>query len=571
MPFADFSPARDKAYFAEGVAEEVRTLLSGVPGVQVTGRTSTEMLGASADFRQAREKLGATHLLEGSLRVDGQKLRLNVRLIRTKDGIQVWAERFDRNLDDIFAVQDEVGATVARRLRGALWGNPLDKRSIRTSAEVLDLVLAAEAKWEEGTHKAALEGEKLLQLAVRRDPEYAPAWTQLSRAVFVIDQSKPEGAWGPKWVKEEQRALRYARQAVSVDPSHGDSHAWLGFLEGNKENSELALARIEKAIELSPDDYRTWGLASLIYEQTCERKKELEYVRRITAMEPMQPALDLWTLLSAQGHNKEAEDVKRKLLKDHPDLKQRVANIEARQRGDLSESISSGLKRARDAQGRLVPAHQLNALGATDAAVRLLPSDYKAALGSYWKGDYRTAAAQSGYLHYGYWHQVRVWATTRAMVRTGRTRELLQIFDKRYGSPEEFDRRLRCRHIGLSPPLVMALRAEGRTDEANRLIELGLKRYRYAQSQREYEMEQVVGQIDLLMLAGRHGDALTALEAAVRRPGAYREGPPVVRLELDNPIFNPTRNHPRFKAVEARVAAWRAKELRELAAAGVRI
>src|SRR6187401_2748731 len=115
MRFAAFSSTKDKAYLADVVAEEIRSLLSDVDGVRVTGRTSTEMLGPTADFRRAREQLGATHLLEGSLRVEGSKMRMHVRLVRTADGLQVWADEFDRDLKDIFAVQDEVGAAVARR------------------------------------------------------------------------------------------------------------------------------------------------------------------------------------------------------------------------------------------------------------------------------------------------------------------------------------------------------------------------------------------------------------------------------------------------------------------------
>ena len=575
MPFADFSQAKDKAYFAEGVAEEIRTLLSDVDGVRVTGRTSTEMLGPTADFRQARERLGATHLLEGSLRVQGEKLKLNVRLVRTKDGIQVWAEEFDRDLNDVFAVQDEVGSAVARRLRGMLWGSPLDRRSTRTSVQAFDLVKAAEAKWEgKGgwTEKSSLEAEQLLKKAIEIDPNYAPAWVARSRNMYVlIGGARPEGAWGPKWLRDRELMLRYARRAVAVDPEHADAQAWLGYVEGENERPEVALARIEKAIELNPGDWRVWGLASLIYGQMCEHDKELEALRRVVAVEPLDLGHQrhLMVELYAQGRIREADELRRKLSQD-PKIAEQIAVALGIQRGDFSTAVTRLLKQNAN-KPKAGVAHMLYGLGAIDDAISWLPSDYRKSVGAFWQHDYRRAAAEGEWLRNGYWNTARGFAITRAMVRSGRQRELVRLFDRRFGSVEEFDRRLRCALPAVAAPVIAALRAEGRSGEAERLVQLAHQRFRQGLAERHYDEDIHAGYVELLLVVGRREAALDALEQAIRRQGLRGRPPPVARIDLSDPVFNPIRNHPRFKAVERFVAAWRAKELRELAPAGVRI
>ena len=578
LPFTDLSPMRDKAYFADGVAEEVRTLLSDVPGVQVTGRTSTEMLGSKTDFKEARRELGVSHVLEGSMRIHGQKMRLHVRLLRTSDGMQVWAEEFDRNLDDIFEVQDEVGAAVAQRLRGTLWRASLQRTSTRTSIEAFDLVLAAQAKWEQkepprSQFQLALEAEPLLKRAIRIDPNYAPAWTALSRNVWQIINDHPEGAWGPSWHRNRELLHRFAMRAVTVDPEDADAQAWLGFVEGNKDDPEAALARIEKAIQLNPGDWRVWGLASLIFRQLCENRKVLEAQRRLAAIEPLDLTnqVDLMWSLYAFGHNAEADALRRKISRD-PHLAEEIALATSVNRGDVSTVLPIHLKAP--GGGSLVnlrTAHFFHALGARDRAVASLPPDYKQSLGAFWKHDYRTAAAASGWLRHGYWDSARGYALTRSLVRAGRERELLQLFEQRFGSVQQFDRRLRCDVPALAAPIVAALRAEGQSGESEQLIQLAGRRFRQGQAEHYGDEDTSAGYIELMVVTGRTDAALTALEQALRPTAVGLGRPAYYRLDLSDPVFDPIRKYPRFKAVEAKIAAWRAKELRELRAAGVRI
>ena len=568
MPFADFSPKRDKAYFAEGVAEEIRTLLTSAPGVQVTGRDSTEMLG-TADFKEAREQLGVTHLLEGSLRVDGQKLRLNVRLIRASDGMQIWADQFDSNVRDIFAVQDQVGTAVASELRWTLLRVPLGRKSTRTAIAAFDVMLAAEAKWRQGSPEANLEAERLFKRATEIDPRYAPAWTARSRAMFVlIGGGRREGAWGPNWLRDRELMLRYARRAVELDPKDADAQAWLGFVEGDKDNPEAALARINRALQLNAGDVRVWAVASLVFARLCDHKRELAALRRIAAMEPLdlegQEAL-MWELY-AWGQNDEADALKAKLSQD-PKLAIRIPILSAIQQGDATPFLSERLK-TDPGQPKVRAAHTLNSLGLVEPAIALLPSDYRKSVGAYWKGDYPQAAAASGWLREGYWDTSRGFLLTRALVRSGKESDLLRLFDQRFGSVEQFDRSVRCYLPAIAAPVVTALRVGGRSAEAERLTQLAERRFKQGLAQRHYDTDIHPGYVHLLLVTGRRDAALVELEQVARSPGLRGEGPPILRLDLADPVYDPIRNQPRFKAVERRVAAWQARERRDLIAAG---
>lgn len=570
MPFADFSPKRDKAYFAEGVAEEIRGLLTQAPGVQVIGRNSTELLG-TADFRQARERLRVTHLLEGSVRVDDEKLRLNVRLIRASDGMQVWADEFDGKLTDVFAVQDQVGAAVAQKLRGTLMRAPLGRKSTRTAVQAFDLVLAAEAKWGEGNPEANLEAERLLKRATEIDPDYAPAWTARSRAMFILSAGaggRREGAWGPNWRRDRELMVQYAKRAVQSDPKDADAQAWLGIAEGNKDNPQAALAHIGKALRLNSGDPRVWDSASMIYNQLCDHKRRLEALRRIAVMEPLDQGsqLELMWELYAWGLIDEADALKRK-LSEKPQLAEGIASGFAEQQGDFTPFLAERLK-ANPGQPKVRVAHTLASISLIEPAIALLPSDYRKSVGAYWQGNYQLAADASDWLREGYWDTSRGYHLTRALVRSGRQRDLLRLFDQRFDSVEQFDRSVRCYLPAVAAPVVTALRADGRNAEADRLFQLADRRFRQGQAQRHYDMDIHPGYIELLLVAGRRGAALVELERAARTPGLRGLAPPIVRLELGDPVYDPIRREPRFKEVERRVAAWQAKERRDLAAAG---
>ena len=172
LPFADLSPARDKAYFAEGVAEEILSSLAAEEGIKVLGRTSARQIERDADPKSVRASLGVTHLLEGSTRAAGEQLRVNVRLIDTKDGSKLWEEEYQGRMADVFTVQDKIAATVVRRLKGTFL-NANVRETKPASIDAYQSYLAARALVRDPKLKPLTQAWRIGRQLVETHPDYA--------------------------------------------------------------------------------------------------------------------------------------------------------------------------------------------------------------------------------------------------------------------------------------------------------------------------------------------------------------------------------------------------------------
>ena len=184
LPFADMSAGKDQEYFADGLSEELLNLLAKLPELRVIGRTSSfQFKGRNEDLRVIGEKLNVAHILEGSVRKSGEKVRITAQLIKAADGSHLWSETYDRTLDDIFVVQDDIAGEVVKALKLTLLGTTSVTRSRPVDPEAYNLAL-------QGRFFLDRRGQKDLERAVEyfrrsreRDPEYAPAWAGLSRGI----------------------------------------------------------------------------------------------------------------------------------------------------------------------------------------------------------------------------------------------------------------------------------------------------------------------------------------------------------------------------------------------------
>src|SRR5439155_15176605 len=174
LPFEDLSPAHDKAYFAEGVAEESRSSLSTDKAIKVLGRTSARQIDRNADPKALRSSLGITHLLEGSARTAGDALRVDVRLIDTSDGTTVWQDQYQGRLSDVFSVQDRIASAVAQHLRSIFV--PVRALAARpeTKVNVYETYLAARALMRNRTEPTLRQALGLARQVIATDPHYAP-------------------------------------------------------------------------------------------------------------------------------------------------------------------------------------------------------------------------------------------------------------------------------------------------------------------------------------------------------------------------------------------------------------
>ena len=194
LPFADLSPQGDQAYFSDGLAEEILNALAQLEGLRVVGRTSSfSFKGKDVDAATIAAKLNVSTLLEGSVRKAGNRVRINAQLVGAADGYRIWSQTFDRELTDVFAVQDEIARAVVAALRPKLAsGAQPSTRGYRTaSPEVYDLYLRGRQLGRRISPEGWKEAMATLERALDLDPGYAPAWAELARATFWYGNSLP--------------------------------------------------------------------------------------------------------------------------------------------------------------------------------------------------------------------------------------------------------------------------------------------------------------------------------------------------------------------------------------------
>lgn len=254
LPFENLSPAPDDAYFADGLAEELLGVLARIDGLKVTSRSSSFAFRDTRDTPQAiAAKLGVASLLEGSVRRQGEDVRIAVRLVDAASGEQRWAGTYDRTLRDIFRVQEEISQAVADAL-----ATTLGVRTVRVAAPTADLAAyeqylrGRQLFMQRGSNLAAARG--LLEDAVARDPQFADAWAALAGTWYVWRAYGPE----PDGVDTLDEAARAADRALALDADHPGALAVASRLAADGGDPLRAVGLIERALAREPNNANTW-------------------------------------------------------------------------------------------------------------------------------------------------------------------------------------------------------------------------------------------------------------------------------------------------------------------------
>jgi adenylate cyclase len=190
LPFVNLSSDKEQEFFSDGMTEEITAALAKVPDLRVVARTSAfEFKGKNVDIGKIGEQLHATHLIEGSVRKAGNRLRITAQLIKADDGTHIWAEDYDRDLTDIFAVQEDIARAITASLRMPLGLKPgenlVNNRKIDPIPYTNYLRARALLEGREGA-EAFSKAASLLQDVIARNPDYAPAWADLAHAYYYI-------------------------------------------------------------------------------------------------------------------------------------------------------------------------------------------------------------------------------------------------------------------------------------------------------------------------------------------------------------------------------------------------
>jgi adenylate cyclase len=251
LPFVDMSQNKDQEYFSDGLAEELIGLLTRVPELRVPARTSCFYFkGKQATITEIAQALNVAHVLEGSVRKSGNTIRIAAQLIRADTGFHLWSQTYDRTLDDIFKVQDEIAGSVVRSLSDALLSAQLPARTAALNSEAYQLYLRGHFHWNRRSPEEFRKAMRFFQQAIAVDPNYAPAFTGLADCYSLL----PIYDRMSKATETMPQAKTAILRALAIDDNLAEAHASLGLILAIFDFEWAAAERqYQRAIELNPN------------------------------------------------------------------------------------------------------------------------------------------------------------------------------------------------------------------------------------------------------------------------------------------------------------------------------
>jgi len=309
LPFASVGNDPEQETFADGLTEDLITDLSSISGLFVIARNSAfAYKGKAMDVRGIAQDLGVRYLLEGSARRAAGRVRINAQLVDAVSGEHLWAERFDRGLEDIFAVQDEVTGKIVEALLGRLRA-PRPRRRPR-NAEAYDLCVRAR-KLMDDSPQMAREAQLMLTRAVALDPDDAEPYRWLAMNHWMGGVH-----WGGPTEADRTTALQLARKAVAIDPDDAGCRWVLAYLLAYERSFAESDQEFARAIELDPDDADSWAALSDITVLAGRVDEGLEQIRKAFRLNPFPPSWYYLTLGQAQYAARDYEAAVETLRRD---------------------------------------------------------------------------------------------------------------------------------------------------------------------------------------------------------------------------------------------------------------
>jgi TolB-like protein/Tfp pilus assembly protein PilF len=255
LPFVNMSEDTGNEYFSDGISEEILNSLAKVKDLKVAGRTSSfAFKGRDQDLRQIGDALGVNHILEGSVRKSGAKVRITAQLIQVEDGFHLWSETYDRELTDVFAIQDEIANAILQQLKAQLLeGGQVAVTSARADSEAYDLYLLARQRMYERTGPTIASAAELLDRAIAIDPDYGPAYAQRGIAALLL--ADDVGTYGDIPLQQAlTQGKLYLDKALQLDAELAEAWAGMGLYHNSRPlGTEDAIAALRKALALNPN------------------------------------------------------------------------------------------------------------------------------------------------------------------------------------------------------------------------------------------------------------------------------------------------------------------------------
>jgi TolB-like protein/Flp pilus assembly protein TadD len=335
LPFNNLSSDPEQEFFSDGITEEITAALARVPDLRVVGRTSAfQFKRQNQDLRAIGQALSATHLIEGSVRRASDRVRITAQLIKADDGTHIWTENYDRELTDIFAIQEEIARAITASLRmplGLKLGeNLVNSRTI--DPESYQQYLRAKALYRARGPANLRNAAALMEEVVARNPDYAPAWALLSWVHTVLPNQLGIGRMTTAQMRDvvqssREKAEPAAQKAIRLDPNLPDGYVALGTVETRAGKFLRAEELYEKALVLDENHPEALNMYSQMLSYLGLVDKSLALRRRSLALEPFDPNSnrDLGTLLWLSGDDDAALAILKPI--DLPVARRTVINL----------------------------------------------------------------------------------------------------------------------------------------------------------------------------------------------------------------------------------------------------
>jgi len=355
LPFTDMSATKDQDWFCDGIAEEVLNALTPLEGLRVAARTSAfSFKGKSDDLRTIGEKLNVTTVLEGSVRRAGDRVRITAQLSDAQNGYQLWSERYDRELKDIFDIQDEIAKAIAGRLKITLGGVKADRLVEQATANVDAYQLCLRGRALLGRRGASIPlALNLFRQAVELDPDYSLAWAGIAD---VFTRMAITGS--VSGAESKRQAMTAATRSIELDPRSAAGHAALANATLLFENNRTrARQEFERALELSPTYVlgRCWYACFYLQWACGELEQGIAEARRALEIDPLSSYLSmiLACCLCTAGRLEEAIEMARQAVRQDPEtfVARWILGVSLGTAGRFEEAVST-LEAAAEMSGR---------------------------------------------------------------------------------------------------------------------------------------------------------------------------------------------------------------------------
>jgi TolB-like protein/DNA-binding winged helix-turn-helix (wHTH) protein len=321
LPFADMSAAKDQEYFSDGLAEQLINDLAKISGLKVVGRSSAfQFKGRNEDVREVGRKLGVANVLEGSVRRDGNHVRITAELIKADDGFELWSQTYDREIKDIFGVEDEIAQAATEALRLKLLGGngqPVASNLRSTNPEAYQAYLQAEYFLGRGQDKEDLDKAlAYTDAAINLDERYAPAWALRSLVQNAMAEAGLTGT-----TEGFRRGRDDAERAIALDPTLGSAYLALArvqvFYDWDWDAGNTSLA---KAAELEPGSVEVFRFRSYLSRVVGNLDQAIKLYKHAIALDPLRANSysAMGYLLYVAGRYDEARDALQKALDLNP-------------------------------------------------------------------------------------------------------------------------------------------------------------------------------------------------------------------------------------------------------------